>query len=141
MQAKELQPLDLVSYKGKVFRVISIDYMGGLVGIDSEFDCDLVSEKEIEPILFTEEILKAIGFEDKPGKARYGSVFYGMFIGDISISFEVDNGLPILTIEDTSDRSKQHNIICLKDEVYNVHELQHALRLCGLNDLADHLKV
>lgn len=92
---------------------------------------------EFEPIPLTEEILKANGFEEKSEKARYGSVFYGMFVGDISISFEVDNGMPILTIEDTADRSEQHNIICLKDEVYDIHELQHALRLCGLNELAN----
>lgn len=106
----------------------------------AEDDCvDGVSA--ITPIPLTEEILKANGFEGKSEKARYGSVFYGLSVGNLSITFEVDNGLPILTIEDTADRSSQHNVICLKDEIYNVHELQHALRLCGLNDIADNFQV
>lgn len=107
--------------------------------------CDIHTDTHhmdfFKPIPLTEEILKANGWEEKFEKARYSNVFYGLEHGRICISYEVDNGLPILTIEDTCDRSKEHNVICLKDEIYNVHELQHALRLCGLNDLADNFKL
>ena len=149
MDAKDVMIGDLISCKSIKERFAKIteiykqlDYpFKQMVSLNANGLRYCVTIDEIEAIPLTEEILKANGFEDKSEKARYGSVFYGLLVGNVSITFEVDNGLPILTIEDTADRSSQHNVICLKDEIYNVHQLQLALRLCGLNELADNFKV
>lgn len=125
MQAKELQLLDLVFYKGKVFRVISLDYIGGLVGIDNESDCYLVSENEIEPIPLIPEILKKNGFTefggvwDFPDKSQFGVMITTLHHKGIYPTFD-----------------ESAYFLC-----GYVHELQHALRLCGLNDLADNIQV
>lgn len=141
MNAKDLMIGDWVrTFLGECGRVTSIDIFQHTSNSIDVFG-KTYDEDRIEAVLLTEEILKANGFEDKSDKARYGNVFYGLEHGNTSVTFEVDNGLPILTIEDAADRSKQHNVICLKDEVYNVHELQHALRLYGLNKMADNFKI
>ena len=137
MKAKELMIGDWVNWhtytnRPDYCKIKQISFDTRIEGSD-DFNC--------EPIPLTEDTLKANGFEDKSEKARYGTVLYGLSVGNVSVTFEVDNGLPILTIEDTADSSSQHNIICLKDEIYNVHELQHALRLCGLTELADNFKI
>lgn len=87
---------------------------------------------EIEPIPLTEEILEANGFVDR-GHAGFQRLkdelcdrhltFYmnGMMFGD---------GMPY----EDDYCNMLHNI-------KYVHELQHALRLCGLNDLADNFKL
>lgn len=139
MKVRELMIGDLV-YSPKLQKVFKVT---GIRDSHEEIESSSchVPMRMLDPIPLSDEILKANGFEDKIEKARYGSVFYGLFVGNVSITFEVDNCLPILTIENTTDRSSQHNVICLKDEIYNVHELQHALRLCGLTELADNFKV
>jgi hypothetical protein len=49
------------------------------------------------------------------------------------VTYMSDKGCPMLTIEDVVDKDPQHTSVTLKDEVYNVHELQHALKMCGVN--------
>lgn len=67
---------------------------------------------EIEPVPLTEEILKANGLNDC-------SMFYDGW------NFELTNKKMVVSV----------------GVIWFVHELQHALRLCGLNDLADSFKV
>lgn len=80
---------------------------------------------EFEPIPLTEEILKANGFRligfhkldfvrDEGGFASYNRVTHCVSVG--------------------CDGSVKKNI-------GYVHELQHALRLCGLDELADNFKI
>lgn len=124
MQAKELQLLDLVFYKGKVFRVVSIDYIGCLVGIDNESDCDLVSEKDIEPIPLTEEILKKNDF-----------IFYNGGTTRTTFYYTKDEKFMLRKIPASFFLYIEHE--CRTIKIDSVHKLQHALRLCGLNDIAD----
>lgn len=94
-------------------------------GVNEEYfqgDLDWIEWDEIDPIPLTEEILKVNGF-------------------DLSICCEFyrhkyNKNLKFKLLGNEL-------IICfgkLKTIQY-VHELQHALRLCGLNDLADNFKI
>ena len=84
-----------------------------------------------EPIPLTAEILEANGFV----------LDHGFYI--------VTNGVGITTMVRYTEQEEEH---ChphflghwVLDESYiadNVHELQHALRLCGLTDLANDFKI
>ena len=93
----------------------------------------------ITPIPLTEEILKANGFQ----KTKY----YYEFITNIdvlhdAVFIEKDSpcnyGLVIDTEINMEGECSYHYEL---PDVKYVHELQHALRLCGLNDLADNFKV
>ena len=77
-----------------------------------------------QPIVLTPEILEKNGWKD-----------YGNF-------------MDIVTDEDThlSWGKDKYGVVIYQDEYYiceckYVHTLQHALRLCGLNELADNFKV
>lgn len=72
-----------------------------------------------EPIPLTEEILKANGFIK--GDIDFG---YSLF-SDVSFMIDIDNA--------------EKGIVT--KEMRYVHEVQHALRLCGLNELADNFKI
>lgn len=74
----------------------------------------------IRPIPLTPEILEKNGW------------WYD--VEDMWLHDEVDFG-----IERWNGRFQCYNISQIK--LYSVHQLQHALRLCGLNDLADNFKV
>lgn len=91
----------------------------------------------IEPIPLTEDILRENGFDIvQDGDAltiwKQKDDEYGNEIYDITIY-----GSKGVTRYDTSIRC--HGAI--RKNICYVHELQHALRLCGLNDLADNFKV
>ena len=58
--------------------------------------------------------------------------------GEISLFFTNDTDGGALKIDD--QRFNRHLEFVWCDTLY-VHELQHALRLCGLNELADNFKV
>lgn len=81
-------------------------------------------ELEYQPIPLTEEILKANGFIHKDTMEEWWHEEYNPEWGIRMSDFE-------LTDEFKFGRAK----------ITYVHELQHALRLCGLNELADNLVV
>lgn len=89
----------------------------------------LILHHYIEPIPLTEEILKMNGF-DYPKLEDGTEVKYVM-------AYEKD-GLMWL------NKEKDYFFISSSDayiHIYFVHEIQHALRLCGLNELADNFKI
>ena len=76
---------------------------------------------ELESILITPEILEMNGFTED---YRYGDLSYNQSCGTVTgIHFNGENGE--------------------MEEMYlkYVHEVQNALRLCGLNELADNFKL
>lgn len=75
---------------------------------------------EYEPIPLTPEILEKNGFEKKGIKLIAREGVYYIDVVDCGTEFKVID----------------ENII-----IHFVHELQHALRLCGLDELADNFKV
>lgn len=88
-----------------------------------------VGIEEVEPIPLTAEILEKNGFE-RQFEARYS---HPSSICSITIDCEVTCFfLEILGKDITCD---------VRMGLQYVHELQHALRLCGLHKLADNFKI
>lgn len=91
-------------------------------------DTEWARTYKCEPVPLTEEILKANGFEKRP-ESYYNS---------LSPSYNKDGfALSICVKKD------YFYIYCamISIQIKYVHEIQHALRLCGLNELADNFKV
>ena len=65
---------------------------------------------------------------------------WGTKHGDYTITYISYAGLPVLTIEQ-DNLMEYRTCVTLVDEVYNVHNLLNAYRLCGLNELADKFKI
>lgn len=107
---------------------ISIDEEGFLGGVDGL----------IRPIPLTSEILEKNGFE----MFKYdGWVHYYRIFGNGAIPFVLHSmiGGEMLS-QEVDIFSTSTNTNCGINVNY-VHELQHALRLCGLDELADNFKV
>lgn len=82
---------------------------------------------EFEPIPLTTEILEKNGFEYDP---YYHNWIYDEFTINYGHLIDEEEGdYLFIWIADTSMK------------LTYVHELQHALRLCGLSELADNLKL
>lgn len=96
---------------------------------DREYEHDYES---IFPIPLTEDILKANGFI-KVNSQRYDLI--GIVEGN---DFHVQANPKKGHIFVTNHTTRNH---CNKYDGFFVHELQHALRLCGLNELANNFKV
>ena len=108
------------------------------------------SEDKIEPIPLTPEILEKNGWYfgltsdeedaeyclDGCHYDRHWTYYEGA--GSISLIFpnDVDGGE--LIIDDQSFNRHLNLVFC---DTLHVHELQRALRLCGLNELADNFKI
>lgn len=112
-------------------RIVNIDdnrCCVGLYDIDDE-DEDMIGiyARHIEPIHLTEKILKANGFK---GSKIFGWIYMND-VHDIKITVWLLSG----TVEIDTYRD---NLVV---HPQYVHELQHALRICGLNDIADNFKI
>lgn len=97
-------------------------------GVNEEYcqgDIDWIEYGELQPIPLTEDILKANGFENYcANEWRYSDKDVIISIWLHSKRTEIDT----------------HNDSLILHIPY-VHSLQHALRLCGLNELADNVKI
>lgn len=95
------------------------------VFIDGDEIMDGINYDDVEGIPLTEEILKANGFR---------------FIDEKRLFFVPDEGGSI------SYQTVTHfvSVGCdgsVRKNIGFVHEFQHALRLCGLNDMADNFRI
>lgn len=151
MKCKELMIGDWVSDKyGYLTQIIFIG--NGYVSFeDDEGNLCQLDDKcnQPEPIPLTSEILKKNGWywgltSDEEDMV---SLFEGAYdehwvydegAGEISLSFPEDTNGGLLRIDD--QKFNRHLRFVWNDTLY-VHELQHALRLCGLNELAGNFKV
>lgn len=118
LQAKELMVGDWVLHEtGKYIRVgLPITERG------FEYQCRYVEYFWLKPIPLTEEILKANGLIKVQGQ---------LYVLNKHLYLCVVKGEYYIT-------NVFNNIFA---QIYYVHELQHALHLCGLNDLADNFKI
>lgn len=109
--------------------------------------CDFYDD--IKPIPLTPEILKkndwywGLTSNEEDIVSCVGCAYdehwvYDEGAGEISLFFPKDTNGGELRIDD--QRFNRHFEFIWNDTLY-VHELQHALRLCGLNELADNFKV
>lgn len=100
-------------------------------GVDEEYREDDVIDgvSAITPVPLTEEMLKANGFKYKEIDNEWWH--YDEFpFSDFQIGYE-----------DEDDKCVIFDFGTTNIKVNYVHELQHALRLCGLNELADNFKI
>ena len=146
METKDLMINDLVrqKYSNLLLKVSNINppYIqafdeGGQFGEDT-----------IEPIPLTAEILEKNGFTLKKADMYFPNDGYIWFdslesneLVEIHIYDKPINGVMVLT-KITNDCKAHGGVNKVHScEIENVHELQHALRLCGLSELADNFKV
>lgn len=108
------------------------------------------SEDKVEGIPITPEILEKNGWHfgltsyekdlnDCCGMSIDGHWCYTDTNIDILLFFPV-TGLEMGRLDVNNHRLKRYLEFLLSDALY-VHELQHALRLCGLDELADDFKI
>ena len=135
MEAKQFMVGDLVYRKEhNEFRkpvprsVVKIDGVEDNDMITIAPDSEFLNMDEIEPISWTAEIAVKNGFEFEGGEywLRCGALTIRTGNGYVAIVETFKNGV-------TQERIHIRKI-CF-------HELQHALRLVGLNEVADNLKV
>lgn len=125
MKVSELMDNDLFMYGGHLckFVIRSMDAIVQRISDNSDYPPCAVSNAE--PIQLSEEMLKANGWSKQ--HMEYEEYMW-----------RCPEGCTYLTQYNTNGR------IYLEEtdiELNYVHELQHALRLCGLNEMADNLKV
>ena len=142
MKLTDLSIGDLVLINNTPHKIQAIDSIDAEVQADDELyyvgEDRCHSEDKIEGIPLTPEILEKNGFE----MFKYdGWVHYYRIFGNSAIPFVLHSmiGGEMLSQEvDIFSTSTDTN--CGIDVNY-VHELQHALRLCRLNKLAENFKV
>ena len=132
MKANELMIGDLVLYNEAHQQILEISGIDDEVYLETD---ELVHQSEIQPIPLTPEILERNGFEkvlDEDGTECY-RYYNHAADGYIKISLydsgDGDWSIEIINYEKFDDNKIMYNnnFIFLK-----VHQLQHALRLCGI---------
>ena len=125
MKATELMIGDWVNSDFDIFQIKEIfdDAVRDSRGNDYEFDC-------IHPILLTGEILKDNGFELVSDSERVTKAFIDLYdLWECEIAQQQ-------TLRLFYDRnSKDYDLYALADNINNiyfVHELQNAMRVCGV---------
>lgn len=139
MKAKQLMLKDWVKFKGHQCKVIDLSWNDYEVCSPIQLlDKNVYGCLECEPIPLTEEILKANAFE-----VRNNNTFI-KGIGNFFVCVELDyNDIEIskyFGIGTDDEECEYGSDIHFEDNI-KVHELQHALRLCGLDELADNFKI
>ena len=130
MKANELMIGDIVCFKRnkEYFRIWEIDDYRGVINNepDGYYSETNINIDEIEPIQLTDDILTANGFE---------------YMCDEQIEYYNDKCVPHIHL-----RVCQYSPLELDWDgnwvlIHYVHQLQHILRLCGLKELANNLKI
>lgn len=131
MNASELMVGDFVKIKTdddtfiKVqIRTLEFDIMWA--NIDDDETCDAISYDDIEPIPLTPEILEKNGFVYKEREETCATEEYHIW-SLVNTSFFLD--------DDSWWRKEKDDILRLKfgiSKIKFLHELQHALKLCGI---------
>lgn len=131
MKASELMIGDWVISnkrgKSEIVKVVSIDGGTNCCWLDVDCFSGLVDCEDIEPIPLTAEILEKNGFVFREDDDTIYGEYY--LHNQSTFAIKMFNGYLVGT--------------CMGEDLeFNyVHELQHVLRLCGLDKLADNFKV
>ena len=100
----------------------------------------------IEPIPLTPEILEKNGFYDRNTQGYYAQWYYKRFLSNdcfdihISLVYREIEVSKLYGVGTDCENVEYDSAIVFGNDIC-VHTLQHALRLCGLNELADNFKV
>ena len=131
MEARYLMIGDWVNYRGTFIKVTSLYDKGGSNEIGwGQLESTWVNGICIEPIPLTKEILEKNGFEkcnvDDDGAVQYE-------FGDDNLGIDLWVSMPCLlgAWRKWKGMEKSYNMIN-EFPIRYVHELQHALRLCGI---------
>lgn len=146
MKATDLMVGDYVKYLGNIYIVEEISIKGWVhliypktksrLNLPSDYIIDL-----LEPILFTPEILKLNGFNEVSSGIYVYDIKYKLNIGVLFLpNAKEGESKIVMNINCSSLHENGSNILHTCDINY-VHELQHAFRLCNLNDLANNFKL
>lgn len=131
MKAQELMIGGFFLYKGNVVEIVSIDGGTETVWIDGKKVSALRKIDDLQPIPLTPEILEKNGFIIKKKWAQIGNFGNSPLImwhfEDDPILHDFKHELEI----HQNDTGKVH----VKIPCEYVHELQHALRLCGIEKI------
>ena len=103
---------------------------------------DYSRDIQVKPIPLTPEILEKNGWNLDPVLQCYTSTplwLYGEGSINLLLQFPTKQSAGSLKIID-NQKIRNLSDFTWKDRLY-IHELQHALRLCGFNKLADNFKV
>lgn len=141
MKAEELMIGDLVKFPYGIDKVCDLPYVEGK-GICASFAASAtlfpVPVEALEPIPLTPEILEKNGFRwtgsgDSTGMLStpwdFDGIRYNIYVGLKKKTIEVHSAHPELRTESWRKVNKVSLEVC----GFFVHELQHALRLCGIN--------
>lgn len=133
MKSSELQTGDFVRLKrtNEVVGVFEIDGDRNVINNEPDGYCSEknIAVDDVEPITLTLEILERNGFE-----LRNGFLYHRIDDKPHHYDFKLENG-GVFTSEGYTLQCCIYHLT-----IRYVHELQHALRLCRLNDLADNFK-
>lgn len=113
----------------------SRDYIGFINVESDERYLEAAYLKYIEPIPLTEEILKVNGFINHEDN---GWKLYKLWEWSVEFYYYRDGSVLKISREIEGYKGVDDCHVCYQ---CHVHELQHALRLCGLNELADNFKI
>lgn len=148
LKTTDLMAFDLVRHKKtkEVISVFEIDEYRNVINNEADGYCSEtnIGIDDVEPIPLTQSILEDNGFVLQDSWYRWRK-----YDNEIAIKFPyTDSYYQYVEIcytklcynpEDVTETEYGMNFV-FKNTV-NVHELQHVLRLCGLNDLADNPKL
>ena len=149
MKSNELMIGDWVKFRDEPLKVQHI-YNNGYDDVVAEITEESINEYDVceeirdvslvncSPIPVTPEILEKNGFE----MFKYdGWVHYYRIFGNSAIPFVLHSMIGGEMLSQEVDIFSTSTDTNCGIEINYVHELQHALRLCGLNELADNFKV
>lgn len=143
MKTKDLMIGDWVvrdSHKNNPVQVLELHKQSAMLKLENGWCGEAIDL--IEPILLTPDILEKNGFKHYATYPNEDIWMYMLFDPEIEVIFTEEKSASI-RIFNYSEEDDGKEIINLEDngKPRYVHELQHALRLCGLNDLADNFKI
>lgn len=129
MKAKDLMINDYVLFNK--IPLIIVSNMATVVWLEGEQGWFF--NDEIEPVTITEAILKANGFSEQPNTPEACMDFV----------FSNEDGIRVYVTPEIGEIYSVHALFTGKIDmtIRYVHELQHILRLIGLDDLADNFKI
>ena len=145
MKVTDLAILDWVLINNTPHKIQAIDSIDAEILADDELyyvgEDRCHSEDKVEGIPITPEILEKNGFYDRNTQwyyKRFGS--YVCFDIAISLVYREIEVSKVCGAGTDCEEVEYGSSIAFGNDIC-VHTLQHALRLCGLNELADNFKV
>ena len=145
IRCKDLMVGDLVANRnGSPMQIVAVDEDNAYACAGNEERPWIFGDNEgydPQPIVLTPEILEKNGFYDSYTK-RYYKRFYSNGCFDIAISLvyrEIEVS-KVCGAGTDCEEEEYGSAIAFGNDIC-VHTLQHTLRLCGLNELADNFKI